>query len=111
MSIQANDIVGSLQRAQLVQEIHAAHQGPERAAAGQTAHDLERLAQAAEEEVNTSAPTGGKSVHDRDAGAGPGYTPRRRAKKPPPPAAQQAKVKPPPEPPPPREGTILDLEA
>ena len=107
MSIQTSDIAGSLQRTQMVQRIHSAQQDAEQAAAKQTAADIERLAQAAEEQVATSAPTAGKRVHERDAGQGSDYVPRRRRRREPPPQA-------PPEKPranPPGEGTIIDIEA
>ena len=107
MSIQANDIAASLQRASLVQQINAAHEQAERVAANQAAADIEKLARAAEEEVNTSAPTAGKHVHERDAGQGSDYLPQRRRR----PHQQQEDEPSQPPPSPPGEGTIIDIEA
>jgi hypothetical protein len=108
MSIQGMDIAGSLTRAPLVQQAQSAQQDAERVAAKQAAADLEKLAQAAEEEVGTTAPTAGKSVHERDAGQSPGYAPPRRRPKAPPPPEEHAPAT---HPCSPDEGTLLDIEA
>lgn len=110
MSIQASDIAGSLQRALQVQQVHAAHQDAETAAAKQRAADLERLARQAEEEVNTSAPTAGKNVHERDAGQGSDYVPRRRPPAPPPENQKPDEVASHP-PNLPGQGTLIDIQA
>ena len=106
MSMQTSDIAGSLQRAPLVQRVHSAQQDVERAAAKQTAADIEKLARAAEEEVATSAPTAGKRVRERDGGQASNYVPQRRPQR-----KSQPQEPDRPRPSPPGEGTIIDIDA
>ena len=110
MSIQASDMAGSLARAPQVQRLNASEQTAERAAAKQLARDLEKLAQAAEEEVNTSAPTSGASVHERDARqGGDDYVPHRQKRDTPDESVPDEDA--PDRHSPPGEGTIIDIDA